>query len=214
MLAEFLGMSVQVTLKAPSGTGGSRELQEGRLLEVSPQFCILSGRTPKSRIVFGTSRVLEFQGVIPATLVFLVRNGQVLLARKTRKVGKGRLTGYGGKIRSDETPEDAARRELHEEAGVTAGLRLRPMGIVRLDNRGLEHHIHLFTLHEWEGKPRASKEMGKPMWFPQFDLPLHQMMRADAHWLPYILAGLPVEAKAAYGPKDQLIGPVTVKRIV
>ena len=44
---------------------------------------------------------------------------QVLLGMKKRGFGKGRWNGFGGKMAVGETIEDAARRELREEAGIT-----------------------------------------------------------------------------------------------
>jgi len=53
-----------------------------------------------------------------ATLLFLVRSGEILLAMKKRGFGEGRWNGVGGKVADGETVEDAAVHEIEEEIGV------------------------------------------------------------------------------------------------
>ncbi len=47
-----------------------------------------------------------------ATLCFLRTKDKILLGMKKRGFGKGKYNGFGGKIGSDETIEDAAVREV------------------------------------------------------------------------------------------------------
>lgn len=44
------------------------------------------------------------------TLLFPLRENQVLLGYKKRGFGKGWWNGFGGKVKSDESVEDAAKR--------------------------------------------------------------------------------------------------------
>ena len=53
------------------------------------------------------------------TLCFIVRDGRVLLIRKKRGIGAGKINGPGGKVDPGETPLAAAVRETQEEIGVT-----------------------------------------------------------------------------------------------
>ena len=46
-----------------------------------------------------------------ATLLFLVKNGQVLLAMKKRGFGAGRWNGVGGKVHAGESVAETAVRE-------------------------------------------------------------------------------------------------------
>ncbi len=50
----------------------------------------------------------------------VVRDGKVLLARHTYGPGKGLLIIPGGYLKKGETPEEAVRREIAEETGITA----------------------------------------------------------------------------------------------
>ena len=54
------------------------------------------------------------------TLLMIVRDGRVLLGLKKRGFGEGFLNGFGGKVEPGETVDEAALRELREEAGISA----------------------------------------------------------------------------------------------
>src|SRR3954465_14054964 len=60
-----------------------------------------------------------------ASLCLLVREGEVLLARKKRGFGLGKWNGVGGKPEPGETIDETAIRETEEEIGVT------PLGLRR-----------------------------------------------------------------------------------
>ncbi len=52
------------------------------------------------------------------TLCLIVSEGRVNLGLKKRGFGAGRFNGYGGKVESGETIQEAAIREVREECGV------------------------------------------------------------------------------------------------
>ena len=54
-----------------------------------------------------------------ATLMFVVRDGQILLIHKKLGLGAGKINGPGGRIEPGEEPVDAATREVQEELIVT-----------------------------------------------------------------------------------------------
>ena len=54
-----------------------------------------------------------------ANLCFVIRDGQILLIRKKRGLGAGKINGPGGRLEAGETAEQAAIRETQEEIGVT-----------------------------------------------------------------------------------------------
>ena len=57
---------------------------------------------------------------VKATLLFIWKGDQLLLIRKKRGLGAGKINAPGGKIDPGETPLQAAERELLEELGVRA----------------------------------------------------------------------------------------------
>ena len=56
---------------------------------------------------------------IKATLMFVVRDFEVLLIEKQRGIGAGKINGPGGKIDPGETPLESAVRETQEELLIT-----------------------------------------------------------------------------------------------
>ena len=55
-----------------------------------------------------------------ANLMFVKNGDQVLLIRKKRGLGAGKINGPGGKIEPGESARDGAIRETQEEVGITA----------------------------------------------------------------------------------------------
>lgn len=51
----------------------------------------------------------------PATLVFVVKEGSILLIRKKRGLGAGKINGPGGRLEAGERPLEGAVREAQEE---------------------------------------------------------------------------------------------------
>jgi 8-oxo-dGTP diphosphatase len=54
-----------------------------------------------------------------ATLLFVIKDGQILLIHKKRGLGAGKINGPGGRLEPGETPYEAAIRETQEEVGIT-----------------------------------------------------------------------------------------------
>ena len=52
------------------------------------------------------------------TLCIINRGNEVLLGMKKKGFGQGKWNGFGGKVMPHEEIEDAARREVFEEAGI------------------------------------------------------------------------------------------------
>lgn len=122
------------------------------------------------------------------TLCFIVRDGQVLLIRKKRGIGAGKINGPGGKVDPGETPLAAAVRETEEEIGVTP-LDPRLRGDLRLRFRnGLRLRCLIYLAGDCTGEPGETPE-AIPRWFPASELPYAEMWEDDRHWLPLLLAG-------------------------
>lgn len=130
------------------------------------------------------------------TLLFLVKDNQVLLAMKKRGFGAGRYNGVGGKIEPNETTEQALIRESQEEIGVT------PTDFIKMADITFDElfkgspatmHVHIFVTTKWNGDPSESEEMA-PKWFEKNELPFENMWPNDLYWLPQVLEGTKLKA--------------------
>lgn len=123
-----------------------------------------------------------------ATLVFVRREGEVLLMRKKRGLGAGKINGPGGRIEPGEEAVACAVREVQEELCVTP-LGLEPVG----ENAfqfvdGYSIHAAVFRATAFTGVPTETDE-AIPLWFDLAHLPYDEMWEDDPLWLPHVVAG-------------------------
>ncbi len=125
---------------------------------------------------------------VTGTLMFVRQRDQVLLIRKKRGHGAGKINGPGGKIELGETPLQGAIRETEEETGIVVhGASLQ--GEFRfVDLVALQWYGYVFVADDWDGQPQVTEE-ADPFWCPVAQLPFEQMWDDDRFWLPRILAG-------------------------
>ncbi|HEX2486494.1 MAG TPA: 8-oxo-dGTP diphosphatase [Myxococcota bacterium] len=132
-----------------------------------------------------------------ATLVFVVRGGEVLLMRKKRGLGAGKINGPGGRVEPGETTLDCAVREVREELCVTP-LGLEPAG----ENAfqfvdGYSIRVYVFRARGLEGVPAETDE-GAPLWAPLDAVPYEEMWEDDRLWLPHVLQGRSVRGRYVF----------------
>jgi 8-oxo-dGTP diphosphatase len=123
-----------------------------------------------------------------ATLVFVVREGRILLIRKKRGLGAGKINGPGGRLERGESPLDCAVREVQEE------LRTTPTGLEMCgENRfqfvdGYSIHVYVFRATGCDAEPQETEEAA-PIWAPTQRIPYEEMWEDDELWLPLVLRG-------------------------
>jgi 8-oxo-dGTP diphosphatase len=123
-----------------------------------------------------------------ATLVFVVCDGRVLLIRKKRGLGAGKINGPGGRLHAGETPVACAAREVREELLVEPG-GLCEQGELRFQFvDGYSIHVHVFRADRVDGVPTETDEAA-PLWASTTDIPYDEMWADDRAWLPHLLAG-------------------------
>lgn len=126
------------------------------------------------------------------TLIFPVRDDQVLLGMKKRGFGEGKWNGFGGKLNVGETPEVAALRELEEECGIK-GSELDKIAELKFKQHdGSEFFVHAYILKNWRGEAVETEEM-RPQWWNLSHLPFESMWDDDKVWLEKALDGQKLE---------------------
>lgn len=125
-----------------------------------------------------------------ATLLFVVRDGRILLIHKKRGLGKGKINGPGGRVEPGENAREAAIREVREELGVDVPA-ARAAGRLKFQfTDGLSLDVVVFTAETCHGEPVETDE-AVPLWAPTAAIPYRRMWPDDEHWVPLMLAGIP-----------------------
>lgn len=121
-----------------------------------------------------------------ATLVFVVDERRILLIRKKRGLGAGKINGPGGRIDPGETALECAVRETNEELGIVP-LDLRECGQHAFQFvDGLSLHVHVFKAGAFRGRPVETDE-ATPIWFGLDEIPYDEMWEDDRFWLPLVI---------------------------
>ena len=106
--------------------------------------------------------------------------------------GTGRIVTLGGHVEPGETAEQAAVREVEEEASVTVLeedlVRAGSIEFVFPYRPDWDMSTVVFTARTWRGTPRPSDEI-IPAWYPVDAIPYAQMWPDSALWMPRVLAG-------------------------
>jgi 8-oxo-dGTP diphosphatase len=141
--------------------------------------------------ICGDTWMMDWNNWIPqirANLCFIVENGRVLLIRKKRGFGAGKINGPGGKIEPGETALASTIRETFEEVGVVAkDPKLRGELFFQFAD-GLKLHCAVFLSEGADGDAIETDE-AIPLWVAIDEIPFDQMWADDRHWLPLLLAG-------------------------
>ena len=130
----------------------------------------------------------EWRGEILATLLFVIRDGEILLIEKKRGIGAGKVNGPGGKIDPGETPMECAIRETMEELHVKA-LNVQKRGELCFAMSDIpDIHCHVFIADGIEGEPTETDE-AIPLWTSLEKIPYERMWADDIYWLPQMING-------------------------
>jgi 8-oxo-dGTP diphosphatase len=123
----------------------------------------------------------------PATLVFVIREERVLLIRKKRGLGAGKINAPGGRFEPGESAGACAIREMREELSVTPlALEYAGENLFQFVD-GYSIHVHVFRAADCEGEPTETDE-ATPLWTPIDRIPFDEMWADDRLWVPLVLA--------------------------
>ena len=138
-------------------------------------------------------RLADWRPELIGTLMFIREQHRVLLIRKKRGLGAGRINAPGGKVEAGESPLACAVRETREEIGVTvrqAALMAELRFVERVDQ---QWYGYAFVASDYDGVPTETIEAA-PRWFTVDAIPYDEMWKDDRLWLPHVLAGRFVKA--------------------
>ena len=130
----------------------------------------------------------SWRAVDDATLVFVIRDARILLIRKKRGLGAGKINGPGGRREPGETFDDCAVREVREELGVT------PLDVVKRGEQrfqfvdGYSTFVYVYRASGLDGLPVETDEAA-PLWVGLDEIPFDEMWEDDRYWLPLVVAG-------------------------
>lgn len=109
---------------------------------------------------------MDTPDIIPAVSVALRRGERLLLVRRGRAPAKGLYAFPGGRVEPGETLEDAARRELFEETGLSAdGFEVHEVLDVESATAGALYRLTVFRALHVSGDPVAGDDAEEAGWF-------------------------------------------------
>jgi len=139
------------------------------------------------------------------TLCVVYEHPRILLGLKKRGFGEGRWNGFGGKVQKGEEIEQAAKRELFEEAGIKVKNCVKA-GIIEFEFKGNPEilEVHIFKGTGVLGDLTESEEM-KPQWFHIDKLPFENMWPDDKYWYPLFLNNKLFHSKFIFEGQDKIL---------
>lgn len=125
---------------------------------------------------------------VKSTLVFAIRDQEILLIDKKTGLGAGKVNGPGGKVEPREGWRECARREVREELGVEVGSLTWAAELRFLMSDYPDILCQVFFTDEVIGTPVESREAA-PFWLNISEIPWDRMWTDDQYWLPRALLG-------------------------
>ena len=145
----------------------------------------------------------DWQPVDRATLLFVVRDNQVLLIRKKRGLGAGKINGPGGRLEPGESLAECAVRETEEELVTTPS---EPSLAGRLQFQFVDQYsidVHVFRSDDCDRDPQETEE-AIPIWAALDAIPYEEMWEDDRIWLPMMLAREPFHGRFLFSGDSML----------
>jgi 8-oxo-dGTP diphosphatase len=123
-----------------------------------------------------------------ATLAFVLRGDEILLIRKKRGLGAGKINGPGGRLDPGEAALDCAVREVTEELQVVPRQLEHGGTLLFQFIDGYALHVEVFRAAGCDGEARETDE-AIPLWTRKSAIPYGEMWADDILWLPHLLEG-------------------------
>lgn len=142
------------------------------------------------------------------TLGFLFKNGKIILAAKKRKIGVGKLNGYGGRVEEGEDRIACLMREMHEECGVILEREnCDELGYIDFYSQHNDGpvRVYMYKIDDFLGDPKETEEMGKPEEFDINKIPYERMMPGDNKFVPLVIQGKKFKGEIRFSPDGEKI---------
>ncbi len=126
---------------------------------------------------------------VRAILCHVRKRNKILLQRKKKKLfGGGKWNAPGGKIKGNETPEEAAKREVSEETGliIKSIASHGQLNFHFINKAKPDWIVYIFSTDSFSGSPKANQE-GMLKWVTIDQIPYDYMWPDDQYWLPLLL---------------------------
>ncbi len=148
-----------------------------------------------------------------ATILFVIRDERILLIRKKRGLGAGKINGPGGRLDPGETPLACAVREVREELEVIPTGNMRRHGELLFQfTDGYALQVYVFAADDCQGEPRETEE-AIPLWTPLDCIPYDEMWSDDRLWLPLLLNGKQFKGRFLFQGDTMLGHEITAKGV-
>ncbi len=123
-----------------------------------------------------------------ATLVYALRDEQVLLLRRTNDPNRGLWVAPGGKLDPGESPAQCAVREMREETGLTIERPvLRAVMTETSPRRDYQWLTFIFVAWDFDGTFTPAPAIGEFRWVPVDEVTTLPIPPADAIFFPRLL---------------------------
>ncbi|MBN1700119.1 MAG: NUDIX domain-containing protein [Spirochaetales bacterium] len=146
-----------------------------------------------------------------AALCFIVDNGRVLLIRKKKGLGAGKIDAPGGRLEAGETAIEAARRETEEEIGLVPEDVREKAELRFYFLSGYSLFCTVFFAYRWTGTMKETDE-ATPFWMLKEDIPYDNMWEDARLWLPPLLGGETLDGYFIYSKNEKLLDNMVVIR--
>ncbi|MBN2543745.1 NUDIX hydrolase [bacterium] len=115
--------------------------------------------------------IIIYENPLPAVAVVFMKGDNILLVKRGIEPNKGDWCLPGGFIENDETPEEAALRELWEETGLKG--EIKEMIGVKVQNSKVYKRVLIigYQVVNCRGKPRSGDDVTEVKFFPLTDSP-------------------------------------------